>query len=111
MYQRLAALLAGEAPRGLLPPAPRGYVALRIRQLAGRVLMDAVCSALLLPVGCSFALVLLFAQPGSILFSSGLPHCQGTVVCTAGEYPRSAQGYINVAERGMQENRRCSKLQ
>lgn len=35
VYQRLAALLAGEAPRGLLPPAPRGYVALRIRQLAG----------------------------------------------------------------------------
>jgi Cytochrome B561, N terminal len=35
VYQRLAALLAGEAPRSLLPPAPRGYVALRIRQLAG----------------------------------------------------------------------------
>lgn len=35
VYQRLAALLAGEAPRGLLPPAPRGYAALRIRQLAG----------------------------------------------------------------------------
>ena len=34
-YQRLAALLAGEAPSGLLPPAPRGYLALRIRQLAG----------------------------------------------------------------------------
>ena len=35
VYQRLAGLLAGEAPRSLLPPAPRGYVALRIRQLAG----------------------------------------------------------------------------
>lgn len=37
-YQRLAALLAGEAPRGLLPPAPRGYLPLRIRQLAGALL-------------------------------------------------------------------------
>ena len=34
-YQRLAALLKGEAPRGLLPPAPRGYVATRLQQLAG----------------------------------------------------------------------------
>ena len=34
-YQRLAAVLRGEHPRGMLPPAPRGYVATRLRQLAG----------------------------------------------------------------------------
>ena len=34
-YQRLSALLRGEYPPGLLPPAPQGYVAARIRQLAG----------------------------------------------------------------------------
>lgn len=34
-YQWLAALLKGEQPGGLLPPAPRGYVASRLQQLAG----------------------------------------------------------------------------
>lgn len=34
-YQRLAALLRGEYPPGLLPPAPQGYVVARIRELAG----------------------------------------------------------------------------
>jgi hypothetical protein len=34
-YQRLAAVLRGEQPRGMLPPAPRGYVAARTRELAG----------------------------------------------------------------------------
>ena len=33
-YQRLALLLRGEQPRNLLPPAPRGYVAARVRVLA-----------------------------------------------------------------------------
>lgn len=33
-YQRLAALLRGEQPRGLLPPCPLGYVASRVRTLA-----------------------------------------------------------------------------
>lgn len=32
-YQRLSALLRGEYPAGLLPPAPQGYLAARIRQL------------------------------------------------------------------------------
>lgn len=34
-YQKLAALLRGEYPAGLLPPAPPGYIADRIRELAG----------------------------------------------------------------------------
>ena len=34
-YQRLAAVLRGEHPRGMLPPAPRGYVGTRLQQLAG----------------------------------------------------------------------------
>ena len=33
-YQGLAALLRGEFPAGLLPPAPQGYIACRIRELA-----------------------------------------------------------------------------
>ena len=33
-YQRLAALLRGDHPRGLLPPVPRGYIAFRLRDLA-----------------------------------------------------------------------------
>ena len=33
-YQQLAALLRGEQPKGLLLPAPRGYVASRVRTLA-----------------------------------------------------------------------------
>ena len=33
-YQALAALLRGEAPRGFLLPVPRGYIAMRARQLA-----------------------------------------------------------------------------
>ncbi|CAL5218925.1 g671 [Coccomyxa viridis] len=34
-YQQLATLLRGEQPKGLLLPAPRGYVASRVRTLAG----------------------------------------------------------------------------
>ena len=34
-YQRLAQLLRGEYPPGLLPPTPQGYVVARIRELAG----------------------------------------------------------------------------
>lgn len=34
-YQRLSSLLRGEYPPGLLPPTPQGYIAARIRQLAG----------------------------------------------------------------------------
>ena len=33
-YARLGALLRGDAPRGLLPPCPRGYVAARVAALA-----------------------------------------------------------------------------
>ena len=33
-YQQLATLLCGEQPKGLLLPAPRGYVASRVRSLA-----------------------------------------------------------------------------
>ncbi len=33
-YQRLAALLRGEQPRGLLPPCPLGYIAQRVATLA-----------------------------------------------------------------------------
>ena len=33
-YQRLEALLQGQAPAGVLPPAPRAYVLDRIQQLA-----------------------------------------------------------------------------
>ena len=33
-YQQLATLLRGEQPKGLLLPAPRGYVASRVRTLA-----------------------------------------------------------------------------
>jgi hypothetical protein len=40
-YQQLAALLRGEQPKGLLLPAPRGYVASRVRTLAeGAVVRD-----------------------------------------------------------------------
>ena len=34
-YQQLATLLRGEQPKGLLLPGPRGYVASRVRTLAG----------------------------------------------------------------------------
>lgn len=40
-YCRLAALLRGEAPRGLLPPCPLGYVASRVRELAQGSCMQA----------------------------------------------------------------------
>ena len=38
-YQQLAALLRGEQPKGLLLPAPRGYVASRVRTLAEGAVM------------------------------------------------------------------------
>ncbi len=38
-YQQLAALLRGEQPKGLLLPAPRGYVASRVQTLAEGAVM------------------------------------------------------------------------
>ena len=34
-YQKITALLRGDFPPGLLPPAPQGYIASRIHSLAG----------------------------------------------------------------------------
>ena len=33
-YQRLEAVLQGQAPAGLLPPAPQSYILARVQQLA-----------------------------------------------------------------------------
>jgi hypothetical protein len=45
-YQKLSALLRGEYPAGLLPPSPPGYIAERIRELAGRTLTMHQCPLL-----------------------------------------------------------------
>ena len=40
-YQRLEAILQGQAPAGLLPPAPQSYVLARVQQLAEGPCMSA----------------------------------------------------------------------
>ena len=45
-YQRLSQLLRGEYPPGLLPPTPQGYIAKRVRGLAGGWELSVVLSCL-----------------------------------------------------------------
>ena len=84
-YQRLEALLQGQAPQGVLPPAPRSYVLERIHQLAkGTCLASFVWngggpylhgpwtpdlptdSALLLYLFCAYLEVRVHAKPESV---------------------------------------------
>ena len=79
-YQRLAALLRGEYPPGLLPPAPQGYIVARIRELAGAQGVPSACwaAALRPKVRCMrvCACLLVFLQ---------LPRC--TLRCLHGMTP------------------------